>query len=443
MKRVFKGFLYFFGFLLVLLAFSIKLIDRTTSLESAHYKLFKNQISTLKIPTIAGDLKAGWSKVNITPAAPTAMAGYGKRKGKPYTNVHDSVFVRAISLEIQGQKTYFLSADLLIIPPSVNALLENRLKKEGIDINKVHFAATHTHNSLGSWGNTLTGKLFAGPYDPKVEPFLVNNICKVLKQADANLSLASIEYGEINDIIDIRNRLEIKSPIIDPEIRGLRIVKQNGQKANLITYAAHSTVLNSATIELSRDYSGVLVDSLEKKSVNFAMFMAGAVGSMGPVEKGINDFDEVKNQGNGVFQHVMRMKYIPQNSSFLSGRIQLPMPASNAKISQHLALRPWVFNWLFGDYPTYLKITKIGNTLIIGTPCDFSGELMKPIDDYAKTKNLNLIVTSFNGSYIGYITKDEHYDLDLYETRTMNWFGPGNGAYFSEVIKDVIDKVSI
>ena len=80
--------------------------------------------------------------------------------------------------------------------------------------------------------------------------------------------------------------------------------------------------------------------------------------------------------------------------------------------------------------------------LMVGMPCDFSGELVAELDAYAKTKGLNLLVTSFNGCYIGYITHDKHYDRDLYETKTMSWYGPYNGAYLQEVVKDIIDKLS-
>jgi neutral ceramidase len=443
MKKFIKVLGFIFVLVLIILIASIKPIDRAKYTEKAHYKLFKSQFGNFKPILSSGLLQAGWAKINITPAAPMAMAGYGNRRGKPYTAVHDSVFVRALAFDINGQKTFFLSADLLIIPPSVNALLEAKLKTIGIDIKNVHFGATHSHNSLGSWGNTITGKLFAGPYDPTIEPFLVKNICKVLQKAQENMAPADISYGEIIDKQDIRNRLEIAKPEIDPEIRSLKIVQNTGKKAQLITYAAHSTVLNSATLELSRDYSGVLVDKLEKNQVNFAMFMAGAVGSMGPIEKGIDDFDEVNNQGTSVFNFVNNIQFKNVESNFFSTRIELPMSAASAKISQNWALRPWVFKYLFGDYPTYLKITKIGQTLFIGTPCDFSGELMIPLDAYAKSKGLDLVITSFNGSYVGYITKDKHYDIDLYETRTMNWFGPQNGAYFSEVIRDIIDRLSV
>jgi hypothetical protein len=84
---------------------------------------------------------------------------------------------------------------------------------------------------------------------------------------------------------------------------------------------------------------------------------------------------------------------------------------------------------------------RVGNVLFTGMPCDFSGELTEsPIHD-ADGRHLNLIVTSFNGGYMGYVTRDDWYDLNAYETRTMNWYGPYNGAYLSEVITRLMAKI--
>jgi hypothetical protein len=44
--------------------------------------------------------------------------------------------------------------------------------------------------------------------------------------------------------------------------------------------------------------------------------------------------------------------------------------------------------------------------------------------------------------YIGYITRDEYYDRDHYETRLMNWYGPGNGAYLSECLTRLTEAVA-
>jgi hypothetical protein len=441
MKLILKV-VFTLAILIIALVFSlVTTIDMKPYQQMSYYQQWKENISSFDFKSKGEDsLKIGWAKTNITPEKPMPMAGYGKRKGAPYTAVHDSIFVRTIVLGDESQKVALVAADLLIIPPTVTSLVEQR-KPENLQI---YYGATHSHNSLGAWYNTLVGKLFAGAYDPVVEGFLTNQILRSIAMAEKEMEpLYGISFEKDLDQNDIRNRLVDNGPIA-PFIRSLRF-KTARKSALLSTYAAHSTVLNSATLELSRDYPGVLVDSLERNETDFALFMAGTVGSMGPVEKGIDDFDEVNNQAKGVYSEIKseNEREVEIEKQILSfGKIQLPLRKPSPRINTNLALRPWVFNWLFGEAPADVKTLKIGQLLMIGLPCDFSGELMADIDKYASTKGLELIITSFNGGYTGYITADEHFQKEAYETTTMNWFGPYNGAYFSEVVRDIIDKAA-
>ena len=72
-----------------------------------------------------------------------------------------------------------------------------------------------------------------------------------------------------------------------------------------------------------------------------------------------------------------------------------------------------------------------------------SGELVDPLEKSISNNTLNLMINSFNGGYVGYITDDKWYDrkdIKTYETYTMNWYGPYNGNYFSDLIKILIKK---
>jgi neutral ceramidase len=446
LKLVFKIFLGLISLLLGLIIVLVTLIDRTPYQEMPYYKEWKSSIKNLNISPVKSkdSLKIGWAKINITPPEPIPLAGYGKRRGKHYKTVHDSVFVRAIFLENSGFKSVLISADLLIIPPTVSELVKGRISETGLRFDQVYLGATHSHNSLGGWYNTLVGKLFAGEYNPKIEVIIADGIIQSIKNASKNTKAATVTFEKDEDRKDIKNRV-IKGGKIEPFIRTLTF-ETLSEKVILTTYAAHSTVLNAATLQLSRDYPGVLVDSLEKSDAAFAMYMAGAVGSMAPIEFGINDFDELNNQAMGVLREIRSENEMEQRLSQPSiYSIQLPLPLRKAspRILKNWALRPWVFKWLFGESPAFIKVLSIGNTLMIGLPCDFSGELMEDLDRYAQSKGLNLIVTSFNGTYAGYITADKHFDFENYETFTMNWFGPYNGAYFSEVVRDIVDRVKV
>ncbi|MCF2445615.1 neutral/alkaline non-lysosomal ceramidase N-terminal domain-containing protein [Dyadobacter sp. CY345] len=445
-----KIFLYIIGsilfILLIMVATMVTTVDRTPYKEMAYYKQWKENIGQISnepaSDTTSKTLSAGWAKVNITPETPGPMAGYGKRRGAHYEAVHDSIYIRTVVVDNGISKAAIITADMLIVPPNITERVKSLLPKVGFTFDQVYFGAIHSHNSLGGWYNTITGKLFAGTYDAETVERISQAIIKSIGEAQKNIQPATIGFGEVKDTLDIRNRLVGAEGILDPWVRNIEFVKTDGKKALITSYAAHSTVLNAKTMELSRDYAGALVDDLENGEANFAVYMAGAVGSMGPIEKGQDDFDEVKNQAGGIEKAIQSIlgSFEKQPDIIRSITVPLPLRDPTPKLTPKFALRSWVFRWAFGDVPSYVKALRVGNVLMVGVPCDFSGELMPELTAYAAKKGLHLMVTSFNGGYIGYITNDKFFDRDLYETTTMSWFGPYNGVYFQEVIKDLIDK---
>jgi len=437
MRKIIKFVLAVIGVLTLLVLVMIQRIDRTPYTETDHYKEWKAQ--ALDLPVQTGTCRVGWAMRNITPAQPVPLAGYGKRKGRHYESVHDSVYVRSIALETGSERVFFVSADLLFIPPKVVEAVENKLKKPGIALKNIHFSATHSHSSIGGWESTLTGELFGGKYDPAVVELLAEQFARAIEASANDLDSGRVSYSEVIDDEDVRYRINLPGGVRDREVRALSFAKNNGERAHLITYAAHSTTLSDRNLQLSRDYSGVLVDSLQPA---FGVYMAGAVAGMGPVERGETEFDEVRNLGLSVLNHFHQRKEIPLGDTLVSALIPVPLPEPTARLTRHLALRPWVFKRFFGDYKAYIKVTQVGNTLLLGMPADFSGEIMVDLDNYARKKGLNLIITSFNGGYIGYITADKLYDSGHYEAVTMSWYGYQNGGYFTEISKDIIDSIA-
>lgn len=444
-----KILLKIIGSLLVLLllfvATMITTMDQTPYKQMSYYKEWKGLVGKVTRDTATvSDYKVGWAKVNITPTAPTPMAGYGNRRGRLYTSIHDSVYVRAMVIDNGFTQAAIVTGDLLLIPPTVTKILQTKLTKKEIPFDNVFFGATHTHNSVGGWGTGISGLFFSGKYDPKVEEKIADAIFHAIVKAKAQMEPAKLTYMESKDTLDIKNRLVGDEGSVDPEIRSIGFVTESGKKAILSTYGAHSTVMQSKNMALSRDYPGVLVDSLEKGRYNFAMYMAGAVGSMAPIEQGVDDFDEMKNQAFGVQKALLASDTVAQSGQAVLQSLTLPLPLRepSPRLTMDLVLRPWAFKKAFGEYPVFVKALRIGNIMMVGMPCDFSGELVAGLDAYAKTQGLDLIVTSFNGGYIGYITHDKYFDRNLYETKTMSWYGPYNGAYLQEVIRDIIDKLS-
>jgi hypothetical protein len=174
----------------------------------------------------------------------------------------------------------------------------------------------------------------------------------------------------------------------------------------------------------------------------FAMYMAGAVGSMGPVEPAGSDWQQRLFMGNGLADSLQQGAVavsVALDDQLWPVTLPLNLREPQWRFADNWCFRHWLWSRLYGDYPAEIKALKIGNLLMVGMPCDFGGELMAPLQAYARQKGKYLMVTSFNGGYCGYITPDNRYHDDGYETRVMNWFGPGNGAYFSELIRRLVD----
>jgi hypothetical protein len=445
--RIFGWVILGFALLLtVLLASIFTFVDNTPYTQLPYYQQTKDNISQLKSLETFSDTTTlvGWEKVNFTPTSPSPTAGYGAREGKPYKSIHDSVYVRALVLKSKAATSILLSADLLIIPPLVYELLGQKLKTIGLSTDQVYFGATHTHNSVGAWNPGYPGEMFGGKFNPKMVEHIADCMFRSIQNALSDVSPAQIGYGQMYLADMMYNRLVGGKGTIDPFVRVIKIEKDNGQKAIFCTYAAHATTLDDDKLILSRDYPGVLVDSLEHHSANFAMFMAGAVGSMGPLDQAKDDFEQMRNEALGIQieieKNLDRIKVEPKLVANTI-KVDLGLREPHARVSESIRFRPWVFYKLFGNFKSNIKVTKIGNTVLIGLPCDFSGEFMADLCQFAEKQGKHLIVTSFNGGYIGYITPDKYYQLNEYETRVMNWFGPQNGAYFSEMIKDVISKI--
>src|SRR5690606_35755041 len=104
--------------------------------------------------------------------------------------------------------------------------------------------------------------------------------------------------------------------------------------------------------------------------------------------------------------------------------------------------RSWLFRTAFGEYPAFLTALRIGDLVMLGAPCDFSGYFHPAIDSAARNYNLQAMITSFNGGYIGYVTPSRYYDHDHYETRLMNWYAPGTGEYIQQNMEQLIRVLS-
>jgi hypothetical protein len=174
------------------------------------------------------------------------------------------------------------------------------------------------------------------------------------------------------------------------------------------------------------------------------MFMAGAVGShSGKVpEQGWSCVDVMSQEVSKGFLANRDKLVTIRDSTLVMRKVPLLLSPPQVKVLPDWQLRPWTFDLAFGDYPEFLTALRIGDVVMLGVPCDLSGEFNHGFDSLAAIHGLNAMVTSFNGGYIGYVTPGKYYDVDHYETQLMNWYGPGNGEYIEKCMQQLMLTVA-
>ncbi|MDZ7650221.1 MAG: hypothetical protein U5K54_25535 [Cytophagales bacterium] len=154
LKRLLAGVVV----IIILLVSLMGSIDRTSLQDQEFYQEMTQTLGNLQ-PTIhpsGKTLQADWRKISITPDYPMPMAGYRMRPA--FNAVHDSLYARIVGINNGSVSCYFISLDLLLFPPSVKEVLQKRLAKEFSEMPFLYLSATHTHNGVGGWDNSIVGE---------------------------------------------------------------------------------------------------------------------------------------------------------------------------------------------------------------------------------------------------------------------------------------------
>ncbi|UZD21096.1 neutral/alkaline non-lysosomal ceramidase N-terminal domain-containing protein [Algoriphagus halophytocola] len=429
-----------FVVLLVIGLITLAKVDRSPIQDQDFYKQAFAALEQLDFPKTQGESwLAGWARTNMTPPQPVPLVGYAPRGN--YEFVQDSSFVKALTLSNGKTQVAWLNFELLIVHPALANQIQEAIKSNELPIDQVIFTATHTHSGMGGYMPGPMGELAFGGYDQTTVDLLVKSSLNALRNALAAQDTVSITFRKSDAGNLVANRF-VKDGPKDPFVRQLIFTKKSGKKATFLTYSAHATAMTTKFMGLSGDYPFYLMENLEKRAFDFAIYAAGTVGSHMPLRPG-NTPEKVQQYAHELDSTLaLKMTYFAtvKKPQIRHASLPISLREPHLRISDNLRLRPWLFNYLLGDTNPHFDITLIGNTLMIASSGELSGVFYEKWDQLAQSKGLNLIVTTFNGGYIGYITPDELYDEHYHEVREMNWYGPGNGKYFDEMILRIISK---
>lgn len=425
---------------MLLVAAMVGGIDRSPLDERDFYQSMKSRLDTLQIQSYgSSNIRVGWAKVNITPTYSMPMAGYIPRDH--FEVVHDSLFARIMIVANDDFKAALINVDLLIFPPDLRDKIQDLLEQSN-DQTFLYLSATHTHNGVGGWDSSLGGRLITGKYSEDWIDWTATRIVTAIQAASLVQSKVAFLQADATEWVE--NRVNADSGKVDGMIRGLRFERADQTSGLLVTYSAHATSIQKERLEVSADYPGKLIEVLEQKD-NFAMFMSGMVGSHRFRYTPENNYEFIDKIAPVLAEKIWSAKSDSATAKpeIRAAHVPIAFGPSQLRIDKDWKLNNWAFKSIFHKLKGELTYLEIGETLLIATPCDFSGEIytVDRLDSIASAYGKRLVITSFNGDYDGYITYDAHYEKSRKEEiNTLNWVGPYYGRYFSEMIQSLVQK---
>jgi hypothetical protein len=232
-------------------------------------------------------MKAGVGREIISPPLGTILLGYAP--GRPAESIHDDLRVTCVALESGQTQAMLISADICMFSAETVACLRKRIQEEtGIPAEHIVLSATHTHSGPVTSATVGWGNLDKAYVQDILEPQTI----KAAKTAYVKMQTAVLGIGTTLSDIGINRRQLNRNGTIslgqnpwgpyDPVLTVLSVMTPDKEPiVNLIHYCCHGTA-SGMNPEVTRDWSGPMVDCLEEQSGALSVFFNGAEGDIGP-----------------------------------------------------------------------------------------------------------------------------------------------------------------
>jgi hypothetical protein len=220
-----------------------------------------------------GTLQVGAARVDITPAADSAlpMGGYRGRK-QGLTGIHDRIQARALVLHDGTSYAALVTWELINVPDPVWSAVSERVAKEtGIPAGNLILAAVHSHSGpslMHTYGNT----------DPKSAAYtetVEKATLEAVRRAKASLQPALVGAGTGQAYLNINRREPTaeggwslgQNPSFpsDKTVAVVRFDSMSGQPiALLINYGVHAVIMGPGNLQVSGDLAGATSRYVER-----------------------------------------------------------------------------------------------------------------------------------------------------------------------------------
>ena len=435
------------------------------------------RLEQMTLTTTRGPALAGAAAVDITPRTGEPLAGFSGRNPMSCDGLADRVWAKAISISNGTQTVTIVGGDILAFLPDLRDAV---LRRAGIQREQIYFTSTHTHSGPGGYAPGWLEQMAMGDFDQALADRLADAFADAITRSRTEMKPARIVVARaMPSAALVVNRMDKGGPG-NSSLTCLSIVADDGKHlAGLVTFNAHPTCFGRRNRLISGDYPGKVQRELTKQFGGVWLFAAGAMGSMKPATnqpRGAKRLDEVARKvlsiagplagealtaqpgvqsgraGPGdntlparVLHTSSGTRYVgPSRSAatLAAAVLTVDLPQTDYRISHGWRLSP-IITSLIHDRQSYIHALRINELVLLGMPCDYSGELSARVEAFPAPGACGLVpvVTSFNGDYIGYLIPRDRYEMDHYESRGANFFGPWCGEYFHNLSTRLVERL--
>jgi len=418
-------------------------------------------------------LKAGISKVDITPVESVYLEGYDVScREKPSNGVFGKIYVRALVFDdnvntiaiIESQNPMFMTEDSDKLRKLVS-------EQTNLPFNNILFAYTHNHaapfyggkNVNTDWYNNLPDKIVTVVKEAlaDLEPvkigggsgtsFIALNRRKKMENQlsyitfDENNSSQSYGIYKTDNPVKIREMEGVyrlganPDGPIDEAVSVLRIDKLSGEpKAIFVNYACHGTSLGCRNNKISPEWNGHMLEYIEEKIPGVTgIFANGAAGDINPrfvggLEGYKDNLENTAKLGYEIGQEVVRVYHTIKTVEPIESKI---------KLIQKDIVCPRKYQEVMADFKnTTITVpttaVRIDDFVFVGSPLEIFHHIGETIKNSTHVK-YPFIVGYCNG-YLGYLVTQHSYSEGGYEP-TVSHFAPiAEKIYTQEVEKMLV-----
>jgi hypothetical protein len=372
-------------------------------------------------------IKAGTSRISITPEEPVRMSGYAART-EPFKGVHDDIYASAVVFDNGLIKTCIITADVIGFSHEYVDQTKGMIETEtGISAENILITAAHNHGgpTTRAYGGEAT------EYEVNYVETLQKKMVQIVKDSEGKLQPVKIGVAKGTCKMNVNRRARHaeggiwlgRNPegICDDEVGVIRLDNMEGTTIGLlVNWPCHATTGGQENYMITGDWPGAAAREVEKAYPDAVVLVsAGASGDINPIYGPNNSFDDIDAIGQTLASEVIRIsadvKTYPVKDLTVSNKV---IKASGKKTSA--SRMPDVSLDPGPEVDIRISSFKIGSTLIAGISGELMNEIGLQVKEESPYKN-TFIYTHCNGNS-GYLCTDISYKEGGYEpmvARTM------------------------